>query len=68
MFFLNLGGIANISVNLPETYVAFDVCPANKVLNMLAKKGGKPFDEGGLFAEKGEGDTNFLHILIDLEV
>jgi anhydro-N-acetylmuramic acid kinase len=33
-YFLNLGGIANISVN-GESYVAFDVCAANRVLNLL---------------------------------
>jgi anhydro-N-acetylmuramic acid kinase len=34
-YFLNLGGIANISINT-DHYTAFDVCPANRVLNMLA--------------------------------
>ena len=33
-YFLNLGGIANISMNA-EKYIAFDICPANRVLNML---------------------------------
>ncbi|HEY2721440.1 MAG TPA: anhydro-N-acetylmuramic acid kinase, partial [Chitinophagaceae bacterium] len=34
-FFLNIGGITNISFNT-DPYVAFDICPANRVLNMLA--------------------------------
>jgi anhydro-N-acetylmuramic acid kinase len=39
-YFLNLGGIANISVN-QTPYVAFDICPANRVLNLLAQEVGK---------------------------
>src|ERR1700712_5611307 len=34
-WFLNLGGIANLSFNRPDKYLAFDVCPANRVLNLL---------------------------------
>jgi anhydro-N-acetylmuramic acid kinase len=66
-FFLNLGGIANISLNLPDKYIAFDVCPANRVLNMLAKNTGKQFDEGGHIAEQGKVMTGLLSILNDLE-
>jgi len=40
--FLNIGGIANISINDGEKYIAFDICPANRVLNMIAAKEGKP--------------------------
>lgn len=67
LLFLNLGGIANISLNHPDKYVAFDVCPANRVLNMLAKEAGKPFDDGGQIAEKGEIVPGLLQILNDLE-
>ena len=52
-YFLNIGGIANISLNA-ENYIAFDVCPANRVLNMLAAKEGKEYDEGGRLAASGE--------------
>ncbi|MEP7257469.1 MAG: anhydro-N-acetylmuramic acid kinase [Flavitalea sp.] len=52
-FFLNLGGIANISLNDPSGYIAYDVCPANRVLNQLSAEAGKPFDDGGQIAEKG---------------
>jgi anhydro-N-acetylmuramic acid kinase len=58
--FLNIGGIANISANLPEGYVAFDVCPANRVLNMLAEEMGMPFDEGGKVASAGTVDQALL--------
>ena len=51
-YFLNLGGIANISAN-SNTYIAFDVCPANRVLNMLANKEGKEYDDKGQIAKSG---------------
>ncbi len=52
-FFLNIGGIANISKN-DELYIAFDVCPANRVLNMLAAELGHSFDTGGELAASGQ--------------
>jgi anhydro-N-acetylmuramic acid kinase len=52
-YFLNLGGIANISANI-EKYIAFDVCPANRVLNLLANIDGKEFDEDGKLAASGK--------------
>ncbi len=53
--FLNLGGIANISFYKEgvEGPVAYDICPANRVLNMLAQAAGKPFDEDGLLSASG---------------
>ena len=51
---LNLGGIANISYetanNLREAY---DICPCNMVLNHLARRKKKPYDDNGLMARKG---------------
>lgn len=41
---LNLGGFANISFEQDENRLAFDICPANIVLNKLAGKTGKSFD------------------------
>jgi len=52
-YFLNLGGIANISFNV-EHYTAFDICAANRVLNMLANETGKEFDTGGEMARAGK--------------
>ena len=48
-YFLNIGGIANISLNEKE-YVAYDICAANRVLNMLAADAGKEYDAGGEMA------------------
>lgn len=66
-FFLNLGGIANLSVNNSEKYFAFDVCPANRVLNMLVHELGKDFDEGGAVAATGKVHTPLLEELNQLE-
>ncbi|TAL62605.1 MAG: anhydro-N-acetylmuramic acid kinase [Bacteroidetes bacterium] len=52
-FCLNLGGFANISFDKNKQRIAFDICPANIVLNELAGKLGKEFDEGGKLASKG---------------
>lgn len=66
-FFLNLGGIANISYNHPTRYVAFDVCPANRVLNMLAAEAGKPYDDGGQIAATGSVNRSLLSVLNNFE-
>ena len=65
--FLNLGGIANISFNLPDRYIAFDVCPANRVLNMIASKSGKEYDAGGEMAASGKVHEELLNKLNDLD-
>lgn len=53
-YFLNIGGIANISVNTGNSYIAYDICAANRVLNILALQTGKAFDEGGQLAASGQ--------------
>lgn len=65
--FLNIGGIANISLNSPEGYIAFDICPANRVLNMLARDLGKEYDAGGDLAASGDLLPDLLETLNDLE-
>ncbi|MBS1587508.1 MAG: anhydro-N-acetylmuramic acid kinase [Bacteroidetes bacterium] len=52
-YWLNIGGIANLTVRQGEELLAFDVCPANQVLNALAEKEGKTMDEDGAMAEQG---------------
>lgn len=65
-YFLNLGGIANISFNR-EQYQAFDICPANRVLNMLAQLEGREYDEGGQLAASGNTDRRLLEQLNALD-
>lgn len=67
MYFLNLGGIANISFNSGEKHIAFDVCPANRVLNMLAATQNKEFDDNGSLASAGKVDDDMLKMLNGLE-
>ncbi len=50
---LNLGGFANVSYEEKNKRIAFDICPVNIVLNVLAERLGVPFDEGGKLAERG---------------
>lgn len=61
-YFLNIGGIANISIK-GEQYKAFDVCAANRVLNMLANEAGKDFDEDGALARQGQLNQALLNEL-----
>ena len=95
-FFLNLGGIANLSAKTvvnkkvfqhtegvkppsptgevpiaigmgDEAYIAFDVCPANRVLNMLANELGKQYDAEGTIAANGKINTYLLEKLNALD-
>jgi anhydro-N-acetylmuramic acid kinase len=58
---LNLGGISNISFRKDEKRIAFDICPVNMALNMLAEEFGSAFDRNG---ELGKGG-NILSGLLD---
>ena len=50
---LNLGGFANISFREHGKRVAFDICPVNIVLNLLAGEKGKAYDHNGDIALEG---------------
>lgn len=65
-YFLNIGGIANISVN-SDPYIAYDICPANRVLNMLAAEAGQAFDRDGAMAAAGEINNRLLTRLNSLD-
>ena len=57
---LNLGGIANISLDRKKNRVAFDVCFCNTPLNYLAAKAGKELDRNSALAKKGEVNERLL--------
>ena len=65
-YFLNIGGIANISAHT-DAYIAFDICPANRVLNLLAAEAGKDMDEGGAMAASGNIHHGLLGQLNELD-
>jgi anhydro-N-acetylmuramic acid kinase len=65
-YFLNIGGIANVSITT-DTHVAYDVCPANKVLNMLANDAGKEYDKDGELAAAGAANMPLLNTLNNLD-
>lgn len=65
--FLNLGGIANMSFNLLDQYIAFDVCPANRVMNLICNGVNKEYDEGGKMAALGMVHEELLQKLNRLD-
>ncbi len=62
-YYLNIGGIANLSFRVGESYTAYDICPANRVLNLLSAKEGKEYDAGGEMASGGTVNENLLQQL-----
>jgi anhydro-N-acetylmuramic acid kinase len=64
---LNLGGFSNISLKINDKRIAFDIAPVNIVLNKLAQKFNKNFDENGYLAKKGEINDELLSELNSLD-
>ena len=64
---LNLGGIANVSFRADSQRVAFDIGLANMLLNHLANKLDKAYDESGLLAKSGTIDQLLLARLNELD-
>jgi anhydro-N-acetylmuramic acid kinase len=57
---LNLGGFANVSFRQSGRQIAFDICPANIMLNALAAKTGMEYDHNGILASRGMVITPLL--------
>lgn len=60
-FYLNLGGIANITCAMPDKHVAFDVGAANQVLNILAHELEQAYDHNGEIAATGNVHIDLLN-------
>src|SRR5260221_4356571 len=58
---LNMGGIANLSIEKNGKRNAFDICFCNMALNYLSAKAGKDFDKNGLMAHEGSINQRLLH-------
>jgi anhydro-N-acetylmuramic acid kinase len=65
--YINLGGIANVSMVLPDgKRKAWDICPCNQALNYLAAKTGMAYDHEGQMAASGMVDAAFVTSLVDM--
>ena len=64
---INLGGIANISYEIDNERIAYDISPCNMALNHLAGLTGMTYDAGGELARNGEIITPLLARLETLE-
>ena len=65
-YYVNLGGIANISYQRNGEWMAYDICPCNQILNHYSQRLGQPYDKGGSFAAKGTVRQNLLEHLLSL--
>ena len=64
---INLGGFANISIKNNEEIIAFDICPANIVLNDICKELGIEYDYNGDISREGKIIPTLLEQLNKLE-
>lgn len=63
---LNLGGFSNISFDVNNERIAFDICPVNIVLNHLSNKLGFDYDKGGEISSSANVDDELLKLLNSL--
>jgi len=63
---INLGGIANITVKKSDIVLAWDIAPCNQVFNFFAQKLNAPYDKDGTLAKYGSLDKQWTDKLTDL--
>ncbi|MHA7057989.1 anhydro-N-acetylmuramic acid kinase [Aquimarina sp. M1] len=66
-FCLNLGGISNVSFDLDGTRIAYDISPANMLLNLICTKINLEFDDRGKLSRRGRLNTKVLKALNSLQ-
>lgn len=66
-FCLNLGGISNISFEVKNKRIAYDIGLANMILNYITRKVDLEYDEDGKFARAGSINTAMFNQLNNLE-
>lgn len=59
-FYLNIGGIANISCNVGGKFIAFDTSAANQLLNALARQVGLEYDKDACISYGGQCNEDLL--------
>jgi anhydro-N-acetylmuramic acid kinase len=64
---LNLGGIANISFEKENRRLGYDIYPCNIILNQLAQKVGKLYDNEGEIAKSGTFNEQLFHQFTELQ-
>lgn len=57
---LNIGGIANVSYDVNQSRVSYDICLANMVSNYLSQQLGFEYDKNGAIAKSGKLNTKLL--------
>jgi anhydro-N-acetylmuramic acid kinase len=60
---INLGGFSNVSFEQNKERIAFDISPANTVLNHYANLLGLDYDDKGAISRKGNKNTTLLNQL-----
>jgi len=63
---LNIGGFANISFDIDGARIAFDICPANLVMNELASQKNRSYDKDGEIGALGKINQSLLDSLNSL--
>ncbi|MBK6346019.1 MAG: anhydro-N-acetylmuramic acid kinase [Bacteroidales bacterium] len=63
---VNIGGFANLSWKKNGQRLAWDICPANFILNREAEKLGLNMDQSGMIARKGNMDQQLLDRMNEL--
>ena len=64
---VNIGGISNISIKNSEKIVAYDISPANQLLNFLSQKKDLEYDKDGELASKGKINNDLLNKLLSFD-
>ncbi|AXT20945.1 anhydro-N-acetylmuramic acid kinase [Flavobacteriaceae bacterium AU392] len=64
---LNLGGFANMSLQLEGKRIAYDICPVNITLNYYVEQLGYVYDNKGIIAKSGKIHQELLNKLNALE-
>lgn len=64
---INLGGFSNISYDVNNMRIAFDICAVNIILNQLARSECKAFDKDGELGKQGTLNQKLLSELNDLD-